>query len=55
MGQTQPSAERERQVAAVATGKPSATGGPPEHGDILIALMTTIPESSSLVSFPKLK
>ncbi|CAN4081815.1 unnamed protein product [Withania somnifera] len=35
-GQIQPLAEREPQVAAVATGKPSITSGSPEHGDILI-------------------
>ncbi|CAN4080376.1 unnamed protein product [Withania somnifera] len=35
-GKIQPLAEREAQVAAVATGKPSATSGSPEHGDILI-------------------
>ncbi|XP_059287285.1 uncharacterized protein LOC132040645 [Lycium ferocissimum] len=35
-GQIQPLAEREPQVAAVATGKPSATSGSPEYGDILI-------------------
>ncbi|KAK4347516.1 hypothetical protein RND71_033855 [Anisodus tanguticus] len=35
-GQMQPLAEREPQVAAVATGEPSSTNGSPEHGDILI-------------------
>ncbi|KAG5621846.1 hypothetical protein H5410_007064 [Solanum commersonii] len=55
MGQTQPLAEREPQVAAAATGKPSATSGSPEHGDILIDINDHYPREFLSDIFSKAK
>lgn len=54
-GQTQPLAEREPQVAAVATGKPSATSGSPEHRDILIDINDHYPPEFLSDIFSKAK
>lgn len=51
-GQIQPLAEREPQVA---TGKPSATSGSPEHGDILIDINDHYPREFLSDIFSKAK
>lgn len=54
-GQTQPLAERELQVAAVGTGRPSATSGSPEHADILIDINDHYPPEFLSDIFSKAK